>query len=333
MSNERSYPVQYKWLHLYSILVVITTAVLIGVGGHVNSTGSGLAVPDWPLTYDQNPITYPLHKWQGGILWEHGHRLLAMVEGLLIFIEMLWIFRVERADSRRWLRVFSLIAFVAVCLQGALGGITVLLGLSTIVSTLHAILAHSLMASAVAMALATSRSWITMEKRSVQVSHTLQKTMLVTVAAAFIQVLLGALVRHTYSGLAIQDFPLAFGQVFPPLPTVGIALHYFHRVGAVIVTILIFTQSIRILRHSRELPMLKFPALLLMGLVVVQVTLGAFVIWTQEHIVINTLHVFCGTGVLATAFATYFLSNRFYSFASQQQRPVATMPEAGHLQR
>ncbi len=327
-----SYPGQYKALHRYSIFVVAVTALLIMVGGHVNSTSSGLAVPDWPLTYNQNPITYPLHKWQGGILWEHGHRLLAMFEGLLILGEMIWILHVEKNSGRKWLKNFSIIAFVAVCLQGILGGITVLLGLSTIVSSLHALLAHSLMASAVAMALATSRSWITLRKQSVQVPKNLQKTMLITVIAAFLQVLMGALVRHTYSGMAIQDFPLAFGQVFPPLPTFGIAIHYFHRVGALIVSILIFVQGVRILRHSNELSMLRLPAILLMLLVLVQITLGAFVIWTQEHVVINTLHVGGGTAVLATAFATYFLSTRFYSFASQQGS-VTAMPEAGQLRR
>ncbi len=327
-----SYPHQYKALHRFSIIVVAVTALLIMVGGHVNSTGSGLSVPDWPLTYNQNPITYPIHKWQGGIFWEHGHRLLATLEGLLILIEMIWILYLEKNSGRKWLKNFSIIAFVAVCLQGLLGGLTVWLGLPTIVSSSHALLAHSLMASAVAMALATSRSWMTFRKQDVQAPKNLQRLMLVTVIAAFLQVLMGALVRHTYSGMAIQDFPLAFGQVFPPLPTFGIAIHYFHRVGALIVSILIFVQGIRILRAGNELRLLRLPAILLMAFVLMQVTLGAFVIWTQEHVVINTLHVGGGTAVLATAFATYFLSTRFYSFASQQ-RPVTALPETGHMRR
>ena len=330
MIMAESYPRQYKALHRYSIVVVVFTALLIMVGGHVNSTGSGLSVPDWPLTYNENPITYPVSKWQGGILWEHGHRLLATLEGLLILVEMIWILRVEKNSGRVWLRNFAVIAFVSVCLQGILGGLTVLYGLPTAISASHALLAHALMASAVAMALATSRSWMTMPKQSVGTPKNLQWLLLATVVMTFLQVLMGALVRHTYSGLAIQDFPLAFGQVFPPLPTFGIAIHYFHRVGALIVSIMIFVQGIRILRAGNELRALRMPSILLMALVLVQVTLGAFVIWTQEHVVINTLHVGGGTAVLATAFATYFLSTRFYSFASQE-KPVQAMPGTGHL--
>ena len=110
-------------LHLYTVLVAFSTAILIFAGGLVTSTGSGLSVPDWPTTYGWSMFTFPLDKMVGGIRFEHTHRLIASTVGFLILVLAVWL---RLAEPRRWVRRLGYVALAAVITQGILGGITVL---------------------------------------------------------------------------------------------------------------------------------------------------------------------------------------------------------------
>src|ERR1700741_4262746 len=110
-------------LRRFTKLVAVSTLFLIFAGGMVTSTGSGLAVPDWPTTYGENMFLFPPSKWVGGIFYEHGHRLIASSVGFLTIILAAWLWL---ADPRRWMKRLGLTALGAVILQGALGGLTVI---------------------------------------------------------------------------------------------------------------------------------------------------------------------------------------------------------------
>src|SRR6185369_17692483 len=87
----------------------------------------------------------------------------------------------------------------------------------------------------------------------------------VTTAAVFAQLVLGALMRHMHAGLAIPDFPLAFGRLVPPLVTPYIAVHFAHRVGALVVAVAVGSTTVHVLRHTDD-PWIRRPALLAAGL-------------------------------------------------------------------
>jgi heme a synthase len=89
------------WLHRWALLTAATTLGLLGVGGLVTSHGAGLAVPDWPNTYGYNMFFFPVSKWAGGIFYEHTHRLLATVVGLMTVMLALWL---HGRGARRFLR-------------------------------------------------------------------------------------------------------------------------------------------------------------------------------------------------------------------------------------
>jgi cytochrome c oxidase assembly protein subunit 15 len=262
----------------------------------VTSTGSGLSVPDWPTTYGQNMFTFPMSKWVGGIRYEHSHRLIASTVGFLTIILAVWTWRVE---PRAWVRKLGFAALGAVILQGVLGGITVLLFLPPAVSIGHAGLAQIFFCLTITMALVTSPGW----KNAVQPvdDPVLRKVAAATTALIYAQVLIGATMRHNDAGLAIPDFPTAFGHVMPPVWNAGVALNFAHRVGALIVTFAILATSGHVLFHHGQRRDLLRPALLLLALVFVQVTLGAFVIWSGKNPFINTTHVVNGAAVLATS--------------------------------
>ena len=262
----------------------------------VTSTGSGLAVPDWPNTYGEFMFSYPYEKWVGGIFYEHGHRLIASTVGFLTIILAVWMWKV---DPRRWIRRLAFAALGAVILQGLLGGLTVLLLLPAPVSVGHAGLAQLFFCATVCLALFTSSSW--RASQPPPDDPWLRRMSLSMTVFVYAQILLGATMRHTGAGLAIPDFPLAFGGILPPVWNAGIAVHFAHRVGALIVLIAVYAIAIRVWRQHVDRMELVLPSLLLVLLVGGQATLGAYVVLSGLHPLINTAHVVNGALVLATS--------------------------------
>jgi cytochrome c oxidase assembly protein subunit 15 len=151
----------------------------------------------------------------------------------------------------------------------------------------------------VTIALVTSRSWL--EETSAPIDAALRRRLIVMTSLIYLQILVGATMRHMGAGLAIPDFPLAFGRALPPVWTVEIAVHFAHRVGALIVTIFVLANVTHIWsRHAGRSDLLR-PSWLLVFAVATQVALGATVVLSGKHEIVNTLHVAVGSIVLGTA--------------------------------
>ena len=288
-------------LHLFAALVAASTAVLIFAGGLVTSTGSGLSVPDWPNTYGWFMFSFPLDKMVGGIFYEHSHRLIASTVGALILVLALWLWR---AEPRHWVRRLGFLALAAVITQGVLGGITVLWYLPDAISIAHASLAQLVFCATISIALFTSAGWTRAYDRGTGPTPDdalLRGVALATTALVYLQIVVGATMRHTDAGLAIPDFPLAFGHLLPPHWDGKIAIHFAHRIGALIVSASVLATSGHIFYHHRRRPELVRPAVLLLVLVGCQITLGALTVLSQKHYVINSLHVVTGASVLTTS--------------------------------
>lgn len=291
-------------LHGLAVVTAVATGALLFVGGLVTSTGSGLAVPDWPLSFGQ--VFPPM---VGGVLFEHGHRLAASSVGALMLVLALW---TVVAESRPGVRALALLALFAVILQGVLGGVTVLYKLPLAVSVTHACLAQVFFCLTVSLAIVTGHGWT--EGRASQIAAvqpTLATLATATVGIVFGQVLLGALTRHMGAGLAIPDFPLAFGRVIPPLVTPLITVHFAHRLGALVVSVAVIWIVARVLRMHADEPDLRRPALLAAALLVVQWTLGALVIWSRRSVLPTTLHLTIGAGILASCLTIALRARRF----------------------
>jgi cytochrome c oxidase assembly protein subunit 15 len=285
------------WLNRYARVLVAATVLLLAAGGMVTSTNSGLSVPDWPTTYGHQMFSYPLSGMVGGIFYEHGHRLIASIVGMLTIGLVLFLWRVE---PRRWVRRLGWLALAAVIVQGLLGGLTVLWLLPDAVSISHAGLAQIFFGLTIAVALVTSTGWRHPAAPPVD-DERLRRRLLLLTAFVYGQILLGATMRHTGGGLAIPDFPLSYGRIVPPFWNVAIALHFAHRVGALAITVLAAAVVWRIAARHGSRPELLRPAWTLAALVASQVTLGAFVVITGKHEIVNTLHVVTGALVLATS--------------------------------
>jgi cytochrome c oxidase assembly protein subunit 15 len=296
-------------LHRYAALVAASTAILIFAGGMVTSTGSGLAVPDWPNTYGWFMFSFPVEHWVGGIFYEHTHRLIASTVGFLIMVLAFWLWR---AEARRPVRRLGFIALAGVITQGLLGGITVLYYLPEPVSIAHAGMAQAVFCLTVTIALVTSPGWHRTGAPGLRPPDdaTLRRIAVATTAVIYAQILAGATMRHTGAGLAIPDFPWVFGGVVPPHWDAGIAIHYAHRVGALIVSAFVIATTGHVLFHHRAERPLARSAMLLFGLVCIQVTLGALTVLSGRQPIINSLHVVTGAAVLATSLVLTLRAHR-----------------------
>ena len=286
-------------LHLFALLTAAATAVLIFAGGLVTSTGSGLSVPDWPNSYGWFMFTFPVENWVGGIFYEHSHRLIASTVGFLILVLAFWLWR---AEPRPWVRKLGFIALAAVITQGMLGGITVLWYLPDPVSMAHASLAQIVFCLTTAIALVTSPGWQRGYARRGPApdDRGLQRVAVTTLAVVYTQIVIGATMRHTDAGLAIPDFPWMFGHLIPDHWDPKIAVHFAHRVGALMVTLMILATTGRVVARYRQRAELLRPSIVLLALVTVQITLGALTVLSGKQYVINSLHVVTGACVLVT---------------------------------
>ncbi len=308
-------------LHAYAVFTVVATLLLITAGGLVTSTGSGLAVPDWPLSYG---MVFP--PMVGGILYEHGHRMIAATIGILTIVLAIWL---ARAEPRRWVRRLGLLALAAVVTQGLLGGLTVLLLLPTAVSMAHACVAQAFFCLLVTIAVVTSPAWeraaasARARGAEVGVSPQLLAMAIATTAAIYGQLILGALTRHTKAGLAITDFPLANGQLIPDLSLPLVAIQFVHRLGALVVTVLIVTMAVRAARERRALGGAANAALLLVLGVAVQILLGAVTVMTRLAVVPATAHVTTGAAILGVSLLFTLMSHRRARLAVPTSRATA----------
>ena len=304
-----------RGIHRLAVLLAGYVVLLITAGGLVKSLEAGLSVPDWPLSYG---MLNPPRWWEiETVRAEHGHRLIAGTVLLLTLWLVIWI---VRREPRKWVKGVALTAFAAVLAQAALGGITVLFFLPTAISVSHAGLAQLFLCLLVVLAVATSRRWVSDRGPTDPATRADRIVSLATATSVviYLQILLGAVMRHTGAGLAIPDFPLAFGGLIPPKLDFAIGIHFAHRLGALAAATLIFWTLGRTLRFASRERALVVPTCLLVLMVLVQGTLGGMVVLTSRAVLPNTLHVGGGALLLALSMTLTLLTRRLDWVARQE---------------
>jgi len=306
----------HRSLHRFACFTAAATLLLICSGGMVTSKGVGLAVPDWPTTFGYNMFFFPVSKWVGGIFFEHTHRLIASVIGFLTIILAVWLWR---ANVARWIKTLGWVSLGAVVLQGVLGGLRVTL-LKDQIGIFHACLAQAFFALLVIIALATSPLWQQLARSTApSPRRALAVFAVVITGIIYGQLGLGATMRHQHRDLSILDFPLAYGQIIPATNPAAIArinqsrdaqalsdvtagqiwLQMAHRFGAAIIGLTIGWFWLLVRREDRTAPAVSVLSNLWLGLVIVQITLGAWTIWSNKAADIATAHVAVGAIIFA----------------------------------
>jgi heme a synthase len=297
-----------RWLHGYAVFVACATFLLIVAGALVTSNEAGLSVPDWPTSFG----SFRMPRMVGGVKYEHGHRMIAGVVGILTIILALWIWRRE---PRRWVRRLGAAAVLAIVAQALLGGITVLFYLPVVISVSHAALAQLFFCIAVSLALFTGRDWRWDDTEFEDTSSPpLRRLSAATTILIFIQLLLGAAFRHHGFGI---------------IP---------HILVAGLVTIGVWWLLARVLSEFRSQAKLRRAAFLLSGLLVSQVFLGigSYLMLLSARnapqplppvVAVTTTHVAVGALVLASSLV---LTLKVYRYVGVPGRALAApaMPAA-----
>ncbi len=269
-----------------ALLTTLATFVLLIAGATVSATGAGLACPDWPLC--KGRVIPPLDRL---VLIEYGHRLLASAVGVMMLVLAVLVWR--RARSLVRLMVILLILLAA---QVGLGGATVLSALKPVVVGTHLLTAMTFLGLLVVF---TARAY--WETGSTQDSPTvpagLRRVVHVALGVALLQVALGGFVSAFGAGLACPDFPLCNGRIIPGAQPI-VLIHAFHRLVAftLVVAIAVLAATARA-SGDRFVRTAAAAAVLL---VIVQVTLGAFNVWTRLDATVRIAHLAGAAALLGT---------------------------------
>jgi cytochrome c oxidase assembly protein subunit 15 len=333
---EKARP-RYRWaLHRFACFCAGSILFLICLGGLVTSNNAGMSVPDWPNTYGYNMFFFPWQDWVGGIFYEHSHRLVAFGVGILMTVLAVWLLFQERA----WLRGMGGVVPLFILLEATIGGLRVVLSENQL-GILHGALAQLLFVSVSLIGLFTSRWWI--ERHTGFTPPKWTGRVLAICGLIFCQLLLGATMRHEHAGLSIDDFPLAYGQVWPKTDPASVAaynlerLHHdeyatsalyiniqmAHRVGAVLITVAILAAAAAIWLTPGAAPILRGWSAVWVGLVFIQFLLGACTIWTNKAADVATAHVAVGALTLVLGALLTGMSWRLQSQAEIARKSVA----------
>jgi len=292
------------WLHRYAMFVAFCTFILIIAGALVTSNDAGLSVPDWPTSFG----SFRMPRMVGGVMFEHGHRMIAGTVGILTIILALAIWL---RDSRRWVKWVAGGAVLAVLAQAVLGGITVLFYLPVAISTSHATLGQIFFCLAASLALFTGTDWRWDEPKLEDTSApTLRLLTVVTTSLILVQLVVGAVYRHSGKGLDL------------------------HIAGAGVVTMFVAYLVTRILLKFSQTPALLRPALFLGGLLVVQISLGigSYVVKMADRnapqplppvVNMTTAHVAVGALVLLASLYLTYQAHRFLAPRVEEAKVVS----------
>jgi len=288
--------------------------VLVSLGAFTTSIGAGMAFPDWPLSNGSlNPSGW-LHNL--AMFAEHSHRLSGMTMGLITLGLVFWILRVEQ---RTWLRRLVLAALAIVLIQGLLGGLRVVLdhwnpgasvmSVGQLLRIPHGVLAQVYVCVLIGIATGCSRTWVLGELPDL--SQHLRFGSLCC-GLLLLQLGIAATMRHCQAGLAILQFPhsAANGSWLPEEWSFAVGIHLAHRLMALVLALFLTAFAWRLHRDGRGSGLFRLGASLLVGLLGLQILLGAQVIWRLREPLVTTAHVLNGSLLLALCFWLTFLCSR-----------------------
>jgi len=301
-------------LAAFAAFASVWVFVLVTLGAFTTSINAGMAFSDWPLSNGSlNPSGWLSHV---ALFAEHAHRLSATTMGLITILLGIWLWLRE---ERGWLRRLGFWAIGMVVFQGVLGGLRVLLDpvhipgfemtLGQMLRIPHGVIAQVYVCMLIAIAASCSRTWI---EGPVGVTRRSRRLGRLCVLLLFIQLTIAAVMRHTNAGLAIPSFPwsTAAGGLLPAVWSFKVAIHFAHRAMAAVLAVALVGFAVKLWTDPEAPIGMKTGASFLVGLLALQILLGAAIIRTYRDPGIATGHVLVGAITLATAFWLTWLAHR-----------------------
>jgi len=315
MNRSSSYQPGLAW---FATLGSVWVFVLVTLGAFTTSIGAGMAFPDWPLSNGSiNPEGWLTDL---AMFAEHSHRLSGATMGLLTIGLAVWL---HRREERAWLRRLGWWALAIVIIQGLIGGKRVLLDslavpgfemtLGQMLRIPHGVLAQVFVCVLFAISAGLSRTWI--ERNGGLSGPSSELTRRLGFWSLFLlltQLWIAAAMRHNHAGMAIPYFPFSTAErdLLPLAWDYRVSLQFAHRAMALVLTVVIGLYVRALWRDDAVSRRLRGLGLGLVGLLAVQILLGAKVIWSGRDAYLTTAHVIGGALTLATTFLEVFFTSR-----------------------
>ena len=308
--------------HRFSQLLACATFALLVIGGTVNPTGSSLACPE--PTFVCHGELFPAMT--GGVFYEHGHRLVAELIGAMQLVLTI-VLLVRRRPM--WRLAVLLLAMIGT--QAFLGALTVYYKLPWYVSTAHLMLGMSYFATLIYTAFRT-RPVATPDQLDRHARRKLElgpahKWIAIAVGAVFVQLLIGALVRHLGAAMVCLGMPTCTmgGDWWPEAPVQH--LHMIHRGFGVLVAIVTTTAAVQVFRHSSNWPALRLLAVIAPVLVVTQIGLGIYTVMSMRAVPVAVAH-FAGAAALWALWMSAWLMTRSLRLVAAAVSEPRELPRA-----
>lgn len=289
----------YRTIAFVSIFAAFTQ---ISLGGFVRASESGLGCPDWPLCNGEVIPTFEYHT-----VVEYSHRMLGSILGLLVIVLLVSTLLFYRRN--RWLLCWNISASSLVILAGVLGGITVITELVWWIRLIHLAVAQCVIASLSVIL------WETFKvKAPLSTAHysagNWKSRIAISLAVVFCLMLSGSYMVGIGASSSCSTWPLCRNELFPS--GMEYSIHMGHRYLAAISMLYLAYTSITFIKIGNNLPMLRKASHSVLGLMVLQIAVGAFIVWTDFSPHLKSTHLSLATlvwvAVVFTALGAYSLS-------------------------
>ena len=274
----------------------------ISLGGFVRASGSGLGCPDWPLCHGEIIPTFEYHT-----IIEYSHRALGSILGLLVILLLASTLIFYRKN--RWLLYWNISASMLVVLAGVLGGITVITELVWWVRLIHLAIAQCVIASLAVIL------WQAFEVKPPSTATyssigNWKNKIVISLTIVFSLMLTGSYMVGVGASTSCSTWPLCRNELFPS--GMEYSIHMGHRYMAVISTLYLGYMSITFIKNSKNFPILRKAAHSVLGLMILQIVVGAFVVWSDFSLHMKSTHLSLATliwiAVVFTALTLHSLS-------------------------
>lgn len=290
-------PANRMGVHRFAVATALATFCLLVAGGLVSTTESGLACPDWPLCNGQF-----IPQMKDGKQFEHTHRLVASFVGAMTVGLCALLYKHRRED--RLLKRMGAAAVPLVIAQALLGALTVKMKLPWWVSSSHLGIAMAFFSLVVSLAFITRQR---LEAPAASAPALFRPAVAVAVMI-WAQIVLGAVMRHTRSGLVCGfEFPWCLGKVWPLSAGLGVQIHMLHRAFGVAAGLGIWWLTWLTFRRGGTAWMKRVAVAASLG-VVAQVALGFWTVTSFRDLALMTAHSSLGAALLAAMWSLAWMA-------------------------